>query len=449
MSMSKTIEKGPSVGFGAIRRGMGADHKDVRRFIGRMQDGLRQPSYNMPVVETVRIHFGGPLTDQAVGGFFGNIIDPLGTSVGSPPAGALSVESTMVEPGKTQSFYLVCAIGWWLQPEPEEFTAPVNAFTASQSTQAKPVSPDFFTENDLNNNSGGFNSMGMTTGQTMVPGDLEWGWWAAQAFYYMSNGYNLEWQYGNRNFLLRDSLRNTAYIPSNAQSGSASNSEADLEWYIRRTNDYYRNNLNPNLIALAIDRARVGSVTSSGGTGSQNIGVYRPTRAYERTGVTYGGMGLRANLRGNSEYRKLSSPRLIWPGVPIGLRAAVSNDEDQALMQQYLSATNGLGGTIPAQFSNDRNINAGGGAGFTGTGSIAGTAAFTGVELTLDPGGAIQIAQQVPSSRVEFKGGAFKVSVAMRGYEVDEATKDALQDPAISDIINSECGCVLSTSISG
>jgi hypothetical protein len=431
------------LGFGApqIKRGMKAGDPALTRFVGAMRDGMRSPSYNLPVIESVRIHYGGPLTDTAISGSFGAYLDPLGANPTSPPAGALSVESTMVEPGKVQTWNLVCAIGWQLEPEPMEFTAKCNAFTAPQTAVAKPVSPDFFTENDLNNFAGGFNSLGMTSGQTMVPAELEWGWWAGQAMYYMVRAYNLEWQVGNRTFLLNDSLRYTAYVPSNAQDGSASSSEVDLPFFVRRVNDYYREELETNLICLMIDRARVGSV---GGPAldTTNTGIFRPTRAYETVGATYGGLGVRSLLRGNTEFRKMSSPYLLRPGVPIGLRAHVSNGDDQALMQQYLSATNGFKGLIPAIFSEDGEILAGSPIAGTGTGSIVGSA-ITGDELTLDPAGAISVPQQVPTGRVEFKGGAFKITVALKGFELDEATKDALTDPDVMAVVNAECGGAL------
>jgi hypothetical protein len=389
----------------------------------------------------VRIHYGGPLSDAAISGGFGAYIDPLGANTTAPPVGALSVDSTMVEPGKVQTWNLVCAIGWQLELEPHEFTAKCNAFTTPITGVQKPVSPDFFTENDLNNFTGGFNSLGMTTGQVMVPGNLEWGWWAGQAMYYMVRAYNLEWQVGNRTFLLNDSLRYTAYIPSNAQDGSASNSEVDVPFFVRRTNEYYRNELDTSLICLSIDRARVGSQTDGA---EANIGVFRPTRAYETVGATNGGIGARALLRGNTEFRKMSSPYLLRPGVPIGLRAHVSNTDDQVLMQRYLSATNGFGGLIPSQFSDDSQILAGSGAAGSGTGSIVGSA-ITGTELTLDPGGAASIPQQVPTGHVNFKGGAFKITVALKGFELDEATKDALSDPDVMSVVNAECGLGLIT----
>src|SRR4029077_11571844 len=96
------------LGFGAppIQKGMDPNSGPVRRFIGRVAQDLRNPSYYLPVVETVTVHFGGPLTPQQISTTLGAYIDPFTMLPGSPPPGALSVDSTFVEPGKTQTWNL-------------------------------------------------------------------------------------------------------------------------------------------------------------------------------------------------------------------------------------------------------------------------------------------------------------------------------------------------------
>jgi hypothetical protein len=427
------------LGFGAppIARGMDPDSAPVRRFIGRVAQDLRNPSYYLPVVESVTVHFGGPLTPQQVGQIFGTLIDPFTMMPGSPPAGALSVDSTFVEPGKTQTWNLICGISWTVEPDPVVFTAKGNAFTKPTVGIRMPVSPDFYTLNDILQVSGGFNSLGMIAGQQIAPAFLDWAKWTELAMYYMVRAYNLEWKMGSNHFLINQSLRNIAYLPTNAQDGSASASEEDVQVYARRVNDYYENNLGSLFTFLPIDRVRVGSFTNT-----NNIGVFRPSRAYETVGATYGGVGLRNFLRGNGEIVKLSTPYLMAPGVPIGLRARVSNSDDQKLMQNYLDATQGQGGLAPAIIVPEVNIQGGVNTYATNdaTTSIAGTAGFTGVELTLDasPTG---VTQQVPTARAYYKGGAWKIRLAIRGWELDEATKNALGDPNIQDAMQRECGC--------
>lgn len=428
------------LGFGAppIARGMDPAGPEVRRFIGRVAMDLRNPSYYLPVVESVTIHFGGPLTPLQISTTLGAYIDPFTTLPGSPPPGALSVDSTFVEPGKTQTWNLICGISWTLEPDPIIFTAKGNAFTKPTVGIRMPVSPDFYTLNDFLNVSGGFNALGMTTGQQIAPAFLDWGKWTELAMYYMVRAYNLEWKMGSNHFLINQSLRNIAYLPTNAQDGSASASEEDIQVYVNRLNTYYENNLGSLFTFLPIDRVRVGSFTSGGA----NIGVFRPSRAYETVGATYGGMGLRNFLRGNGEIVKLSTPYLMAPGVPIGLRAHVSNTDDQVLMQRYFDATQGQGGLAPAIVVPEVNIQGGVNTYNTNdtTTSIAGTSAFTGAELTLDAS-PIAVTQQVPTARAYYKGGAWKIRLAIRGWEVDEATKNALGDPNIQDAMQRECGC--------
>src|SRR4029077_3820847 len=184
------------LGFGAppIQRGMDPSGPEVRRFIGRVAQDLRNPSYYLPVVESVTVHFGGPLTPAQVNTTLGAYIDPFTMLPGSPPPGALSVDSTFVEPGKTQTWNLICGITWTVEPDPICFTAKGNMFTKPTVGTQLPVSPDFYTANDMNNLSATFNSLGLKTGTQFLPAYLDWAKWTELAFYYMVRAYNLEWK---------------------------------------------------------------------------------------------------------------------------------------------------------------------------------------------------------------------------------------------------------------
>ena len=433
------------LGFGAppIQRGMGADHPSVKRFIGRVAADLRNPSYYLPIIETVTLHYGGPLTPAQTLASFGAYIDPFNANTTSPPAGALSVDSTFVEPGKTQTWNLICGITWTVEPEPIVFTAKGNAFTKQTVGSRKPVSPDFYTLNDMNPLVGGFNALGLASGQQFLPAYLDWAGWTEMAFYFMVRAYNLEWKMGSNHFLINQSLRNIAYMPTNSQDGSASASEQDIQVFARRVNDYYENNLGSLFTFLPIDRVRVGSYT---GSGSNNTGVFRPSRAYETVGATYGGAGLRNFLRGNGEIVRLSTPYLMPPGVPIGLRAHVSNTDDQILMQKYFDATQGFGNLAPPAITEEVNIQGGFNTAAVSdtTYSIVG-GATTGVELTLDAS-PVAVNQVVPTARAVYKGGAFKIRLGIRGWELDEQTKNALSDPDIASAMQRECGCTFAFS---
>jgi hypothetical protein len=415
------------IGLGALPKmdpravGVGAQNQ-THRFISAVANAMQTPTYNLPNIETVRIHFDGPLTDQAIQASFGASINPFGANSATPPAGASSVESTMAEPGKLQTHALILAIGWHLEPEPLAFEAKINSWTTPTTGTKQPVSPDDFAIADLTT------TLGLTGSQTLTPGVMQWGYWAEKAFYHMSRAYNLVWQWGQQTNIVNDSLRFTAYTPSSGQEGGASSSEIDINAFIRQMNTYYTTVLNSGSIALPIDRTRIGNMTLNGVAG---LSVYRPTRTYETVGATYGGMGLRSFLRGNTEWRKLTVPFLLKPGVPIGLRADVKNSDDQALMQQWLSASQLLNGVIPADFTAQQNLLAG--AGVTGTNQI-------GNEPSLDNPVAAQPITTI-TDRVIFKGGGFKITAALKGFELTDDQADMLKNSDFVSALTSSCGC--------
>ena len=443
MAKQMRINSGGGAKYNTVRKpdlgasrflGMGAtpgvngtsDAERRKRFIGMIATAQNTPTYNVPTIDSVTLHFDGPLTDTAIQGTFSNVINPLGANEGSPPEGCTQVDTTFAEPGKFQTFALVCAIQWRMDFEPFEFTAPINGWTSPISGAAKPVSPDAFTLADVAANG----TLGLLAGQTMVPGSLEWGNWIGQAFYYMTLGYNLQWQYGHNYNIINDNLRYTAYVDNAQQQSGASNSEVDLEFYLRQTNNYYRNVLDSPFTALMLDRTRLGNMTLGEAAG---LSVFRPSRAYERVNTTFGGQSVRSRLKGNSEFRKLTVPFLAWPGVPLGLKAVVSSSDDQLRMQQFLSATYGFGGSAPAQFTEDLNVNVGGGVAEL-------TGGVTSQEPSLDSGNAPHYVQTY-AQRMPFKGGTWKITVAFKGYELTPDQAALVQNIDMRTAIMSECSC--------
>jgi hypothetical protein len=411
------------IGMGARYRDMGAEGK--QRFIAGVGQAMQAPTYQLPTIESVRIHYGGPLTDEDISAAFGATIDPLGSMTNTPPPGALSVETTMAQPGQLQTWALILAIGWQLEPEPLIFEAQGNAWTTPTVGTVQPISPDAFSAKDLNTSTG---TLGLTGSQVFVPAVMEHGWWTEKAFWHMTRGYNLQWQWGNNATIINDSLRFTAFTPSNGMQGASSSSEIDTEFFIRQMNNYYVNELGSPVIMLPIDRARIGNMTLGGNAG---LSVYRPTRAYEKANATYGGMGLRSDLRANTEFRRLHMPFLLKPGVPIGLKARVYNTDDQIQMQQYLSATCGLGGPIPADFTSYANVSSGNGV--TGT-------AVIGAEPSLDnpvaPEGITTI-----TDRMVFKSGTWKLTVALKGFELTDDQAEMIRDGGFRAALTSSCNC--------
>ena len=384
------------------------------------------PSWNIPVVDTVALNFGGPLTDAQVNSSFGTTINPLAACESACPAGCTQVDTTLAEPGKFQTYVLICGIQWRIDFEPQVFTALGGGLTTPTSAQNIPPVPDA-----INPTTDEGAILGLGEGQLMSEAALEWGWWAELAAYYMALGYNLEWQWGNRQTLLRDQLRYTMFAPTVGEG--ASDSDVDVSAFVRRTNDYYQDCLDSSQIFLPASYSRLGHA-DVGGDGSEGS-VLRQTRAYEFVGATYGGTVLKALLKGNTEFRRLGCPFLIGPGIPIGLRAVQSNDAYANLMRAYLSATQSLGGVIPPSMTPSTLISTGSSAGAPGW--VSGE---TSTEPALDETSDFDTIN-VYGERTIFKGGNWRLTVGFRGFELQPEQQTFLLDPAFLDRIKSECGC--------
>jgi hypothetical protein len=410
------------IGMGRPYTGGQDSRTPQQRFIGDTSSAIRSQNWVIPNVESVRIHFDGPLklTDADKG--FGVKINPLGAIEDFP--GASAVETTMAQAGEFQMDVLVMSIGWECQPEPLIFTAKGNSMLTPSNAAPAPVSPDAFDAQDIL--AGATGPLGIAT---MSPAWLDWGSWQEIAFFHMANAYNLSWQMGSKNFIVRDSLRNTMYVPSAAQNGSSSSSEQDIQYFARVTNDYYRSVLKSNNIFLPIERTRIGNmILVNNGVTTTGLSVFRPTRAYETVGATYGGMGLRGLLKGNGIDRRLCSPYLMGAGLPIGLRADIalnaSNDHQQ--MINWLTANFGgfYGGADgdPANFQVDTFLSP------TGVASVAGGA--IGQEPSLD---ATVAPEPVTTfqNRMGFRGGSWKMSCRINGFELTPEQSRMVRDPNV------------------
>jgi hypothetical protein len=436
------------IGFGQqpdiarIRNGEGATQQErllsglgACGIIDAIRESANAPVWNMDIVEQVRWNLAGPLSQQAVlQGFDAGEINIFG-NINVPPG--VSVESTLVQPGQTQTYMVACYLGVHMEPDPLCFTAHGNAWTAPASTSIPvPLSPDVFTVADAGVFGGATNALGIPAGTTMTSAYLEWGWWANYASWNMVRGYNLKWKIGQRTNIMDDVLRHTAYMPPNGQEGSASNSMVDIANFVNRVNTYYTSptTLASPLIFLKENVARVGSIQTTPGTPATNQGVFLPSRAGQLVPATYGGMDLRSMLKGNSEFRKLTLPYLIKPGVPIGL-VFEGNQDTFAInqMQNYIDAQQGFA-TLPPLFTDAGNV----GTGFSGTGLTP-----AGIEVPLN--------QAIPTSSYNFneisnvttlfKGGNFKISVMIRGFEVSEDWYQMMcADPVIRETVMNACG---------
>jgi len=410
------------------REGFGA-------WVDMISQEVQCPVYNMQTIEQVRWDMLGPVTEETIGQSFSASIDLFGSGKDVP--GIDYVETTMAQPGQTQTYMITCYVGVHLFADPLCWTAQGNAWQRPLTSVAQPPSPDVFTVNDVAN---GCLGTGVGTGeggssQIFIPAVLEHGWWANYAAWMMVLGYNLRWKIGQHTNIMDDELRNTAYMPSAAEMDSASSSQVDIVDFVNRANSRY-DAMGSSSIFLKVNRLRIGSV----GTGATNYGFFQPDRSLEVVDATYGGIGLRSALMGNKEYRKLAVPYVIKAGVPIGLFFQETDSVQADLMRRYLSISEGSFGTIPPLITDDPNVSA---SDADGTG-VGGGSSPVALERTLD--GSNQ-AQQMYAERALFKSGEMKIALKIMGFEVTECWYDALKNnPDLANMVQQNCGgcCIAS-----
>jgi len=409
---------------GGVKKGLGA--VGVTNLLKSSMDCA---SYAMDTIHQTRWTLVGPITDQAIEKNFSSEIDLFGNS--KSVEGVAFVESTMPQNGELNTHMLACAIGFHLEPEPKSWSILGNAWTHPVVGQAKPPSPDVFTVADIVNGALGDNFDGQTPTQFMRPAILQWGAWANYVAWHLVRAYDLRWAIGTKWNILDEILRHTAYMPPNAQDGSSGLSEDAVLAEIRRTNDYY-DSLGTAFDFLKIDFIREGVLT----VGGVPVGEFRPSRAFELAPVTYGGMDLRHMLRGNSEFRKLDLPYIIGAGIPIGLVLQQVDDTQGDIMRDYLSVTQGRqgNGVIPPFIVDATNINFGG--------TVSGSPVMLEQSLDVPPAAIVNYSQAVFAERAFYKMGDLKLSMLVKGRELDGDLMTFLRNNADArDALCSECEC--------
>src|SRR5262249_30682157 len=146
-------------------------------------------------------------------------------------------------------------------------------------------SPDAWTVNDQTNAWSGSTAPSMRA--LLVYGEP-----ALEAYWAMVRAYNLRWTYGSLINILDEQLRETAYMPPNAQEGSASSSELDVIRAVREVNTRYSSDLNSTMQFRPVDTVRIGSLGAAPG----NVGQFAPNNDLYRAAVTYGGSDLRSKI---------------------------------------------------------------------------------------------------------------------------------------------------------
>ena len=338
------------VGFGAECPKLGTELvKGQRQGVGDIIDYIKAsqacPLFNAPTILEVRWTNGGAITDDATTRLFGSVIDIFNSGTGT--AGIDYIETDMAQPGETQTNVIVRAVQVLLQYDPFVWDLRGNAYTTPASGQPKPPSPDAWTINDRFNGALGGQFSGATPEAVYKKAQLWWAEWAAYAFWHMVRGYNIRWTVGTHTNIFDFVLRNLAFLPTNAQPGSAGTSEMPVMDFVKRCNDRYAGQLGGDLVFDPIDFIRVGSRGPNTPNNPPNIGRFEINNDFSTVSPTYGGSGLRELLSGNSEFFELTIPYLIKQGVPIGLKM-YENDTDQGdMMRRLISATNGVGGVVP------------------------------------------------------------------------------------------------------
>lgn len=425
ISTVKAVGLGLAIDAGKLRNAQ-TRREGLGAILDLMVQSKSNPWWNMDVVEQVRWTLGGPQTNASITENFGATIDLFAS--GKSPTDIDFVETTMAQPGQTQTHFVACYVGFHLEPDPMCFTLRGNAWTHPTASVAAPPSPDVFTRNDLIN--AAINAATAAGTQTFLPAIMEHGWWMNRAFWELARAYNFRWKIGQHINIMDEQLRHTAYMPPNAQEGSASSSETDPFNLINQMNSRY-DNLGSALDFLPINFLRIGSVGTTASEGT-NVGRFTPTRDFDTVGTTYGGMDLRSMLRNNSEFRQLCVPYVIEPGVPIGIFLQECDSVQADIMRALLSISqvgNSFGGAIPPSVTPDGNITAGFTAG--GSGNVM-------LERTLD---AADVPQQVNEERVIFKSGVGKITLPIKGFEVTKDWYNQLSsDEEIRNIVLSDCG---------
>lgn len=414
------------MGFGAKPEAFeknGKKYNAREAMIGMIRATCVTPSSALCAVESNTISADGPLStehlEQLTGGGQINLLQP------GPYNGFSGQLTTMAQVGELQQYMMVVAVQWRMDVFPVCATVKGNSlsFTPSQDGSppiAKPVSPDAFVSgidaganSDFSATTPGvtFGPLGVANPPGLKPAIAQIGYWQDYAAYYMARALRLDWNYGLSHLFMKEAMQYTMFVPGNAQNGSASDSEQDMNQILFQGNDYYQDKLEATSQFLQIDRSRYGNDTLAFAGQS----IFHPTRAYDTTGITYGGGMTKALLGGNPEWHRLSCPVLIGPGLPIGLVGTIVNQEAFRQMFKWMDPACGFDGPTPADFTESELISAGN--------SIAGTAGVTGAELSSDPAGSVPHAMQVITDRVIYKFGPFSLTIAIRGVEM---TRDQL-----------------------
>lgn len=379
--------------------------------------------YAMPTIAKIQWEFAGPISHADTLKTLGATIDILGQ--GDNPAGVDEVYHTPgLINGQFQTYIMACAVGVHLEASPYCALVRGNSFVNNHSgTGTAPFSPDAWTVNDQTN------AWGQGVTAPTCKAVLRYGQPALEAFWAMVRAYNLRWTYGSLINILDEQLRETAYMPPNAQEGSASSSEIDAVRLAREVNARYAS-LGSAQDFRVTDTIRLGSI----GAGGANSGIFAPNFDLQSVGVTYGGSDLRAKIGigTNSEFRSLCNPYILKPGVPPGLVFEEQNQELGDYFRAQFDVTCGPSessstGLVPAQYTESADYTAGATSGFT--------------ERSID---GQSVTQTTIATEAEYKGFRALMSNEVKGWEMTESLACQIRDNAdLAAALCNDCGVMI------
>jgi hypothetical protein len=379
---------------------------------------------SIPVIEYVTWTVTLPVADQFVQSTFNDEIQLFGSNSSVP--GVAAVDSSFVVNGILQTDMFIVGFGAHFFSEPQTWSQ--IAGSISPAAGVVPPVPDVVTQNDILNGALGPTFAAGTS--TITPAVIEWGAPAWRAAWQAANAYRFVWTVNQRMSVVDEMLADVSYFGPYAEASAASDSEIPIHPFVQRINAAYAAlckacNQAGGFGVYPVTHRRVGSVsafnttgTETGGTAVGNVGIFHPTRDFDLAPTTWGGIA-NNGAGGRNPFRKLPRPCLIERGLPIGFQLEASNQVNLNNFQSEISASgaplNG-NGSVP-----EFDAPTGGAGGFT-TGTLTpagGGAAGQQIlaELTLDSSPTLA-SQSVQIGRSVYKGGQFKLSFLLKGYEV-------------------------------
>jgi hypothetical protein len=377
--------------------------------LGAAEKCLRCSFGNIPVIEEVVWTIPLPLNPDEAIQTLGDTVNLLSGSSSVP--GVASIDSTFLINGILQTDILAQGIGVHVFHEPMSFSTIGNAWVAPSITVAPPPSPDVYTANDVVNRA--MSTQVAADGSNFSPAVFEFGVDVWRAGWNFINAYQFQWKTSQRELVLNELAADVSYFGSFADAEASGTSEVAIIEFVAAINAIYRTKGSATIF-LPVNFRRVGSV--NGGSATNNVGVFHPTRDFDLAPVTWGGLRWQGYGCRGQMYRPVESPCFLERGIPIGMIFVVQDAVHQALMLQAVTIDNGALGT---NVSIDENLldASFGGSGIPTAGAIVAGGVNVMLEQTLDAT-PVLISQSINTSREIFKGGILKLAIKIKGWEM-------------------------------